>query len=271
MATTFAFQEGLFPYQDEAALYAQLRAWGFDAVEVWGEKLDERMGRVKAASAAAGLPVCGICPGGAGIRGSLLSSDAQARSLARADIRTLLQCAADLGGASLNLVPEFGAEKFMALHPDLNDFQNRKQQFLDQLGPLAAEAEKLGATIILEPLNRYEAFFLITVDQAADLCRALGSPAVRVLADLFHMNIEDADMPGALARGIHYIPYIHLADSNRLLPGHGHTDFRAVFQALHKAGFHGVLSMECGIPGDPGKSIPASLQLMRKIYADTGY
>jgi len=114
MATIFAFQEGLFPYQTEDALYAQLRGWGFDAVEVWGEKLDERMDRVKSASHAAGLPVCGICPGGAGIRGSLLSGDPEARGLAIGDIRTLLQCAAELGGASLNLVPEFGADKFMA-------------------------------------------------------------------------------------------------------------------------------------------------------------
>ena len=267
----FAFQEGLFPYESEQILYLKLREWGFDAVEVWGEKLHERMDRVAAASQSADLPVCGICPGGKGIRGSMLSDDPELRILARKDILTLLRCAAELGGAGLNLVPEFGKSKFMALYPDLMDFENRKMRFLDELAPLAAEAEKLGVCILLEPLNRYESFFLITIDQAASLCMTLGSPAVKILADLFHMNIEDDDPAACIERNIRYIPYIHLADSNRRLPGHGHLDFTPVFQVLAKHDFNGAVAMECGIPGDPSQDVPAALVHIKNSAAQNKY
>ena len=271
MAVVFAFQEGLFPYENEDTLYVQLKDWGFDAVEVRGEKLEERVGRVQSASRTAGLPICGICPGGEGIRGSLLSDDAQSRALANNDIKILLQCAADLGGAGLNLVPEFGIEKFMALSPDTSDYLNRKQRFLDELGPVAERARDLGVTILLEPLNRYEAYFLLTIDQAADICRSLGNPSVRVLADLFHANIEDADVCASLARNISHIAYIHLADSNRLAPGLGHTNFGAVFDILRKADYSGVLSMECGINGAPERIVPRSLQFVRGLWAEKQY
>jgi sugar phosphate isomerase/epimerase len=271
MPVQFAFQEGLIPAGDEESFFTRLRDWGFDAVEVWGENLDARLERVKTAARNAGLPVCGICPGGRGIRGSLLHESESSRALARKDISTLLHCAAELGGAGLNVVPEFGAEKFMALHPDHSDLTKRKKIFIEELAPLAAEAEKLGVQILLEPLNRYEAFFLLTVDQAAGLCRESGSPAVRILADLFHMNIEDADIPATLSRNIRLIPYLHLADSNRLLPGHGHTDFRAAFDALNRSGFSGALCMECGIPGDPDKTVPAALRHVRALWAEAQY
>ena len=78
----FAFQEGLFPYENLATLYSQLKDWGFEGVETWGEGLSDRIEEVKAASKASGLPVCGICPGLHGIRGSLLDSDPAARATA---------------------------------------------------------------------------------------------------------------------------------------------------------------------------------------------
>lgn len=261
----FAIQEGLYPYNYTDKLYLQLKDWGFDAVEVMGQGLVGRLKEVKAASATAGLPVCAICPGLNGIRGSLLSQDAQVRDMARADIVSLLRCGAELGGAGLNIVPEFGAQKFMRLFPDLNDFEARKQQFVNELGPLAAEAQRLGVPILLEPLNRYEAYFLMTADQGADLCRMSGSPAVKILADLFHMAIEETDTLSALERNIAYIGHVHLADSNRKLPGQGQTRFDAVIQTLMRAGYSGACSMECAVTGDPAVDVWAALSFLKGI------
>ena len=263
-AMKLAFQEGLFPYEKEDELYARLAEWGFDAVEVWGDGLADRVDRVRTAAKSAGLPVCAICPGLDGIRGSLLSADAETRRRAAGDIETLLQCGADLGGAGLNIVPEFGVEKFMRLSPDYDSFTNRRQRFLDELAPLAERARDLGAPILLEPLNRYEAWFLVTVDQGADLCRSSNS-AVKILADLFHANIEEPDILDSLRRNIEYIGHVHVADSNRLLPGLGHTDFAPIFDALRQAGYSGYISMECAVTGDPHRTVPEALNLLKKL------
>jgi len=177
----------------------------------------------------------------------------------------LLETASELGVSGLILVPEFGREKFMKLYPDHSDFDARRDIFMERLAPLAARAEQLGVTILLEPLNRYEAYFLLTVGQGAEICRQMRSPAVRVMADLFHMNIEEADPVAAIRENADYIAHVHLVDSNRRLPGLGSTDFGPIISTLDSAGFGGWLCMECGITGDPAAEVPASVDMIRKL------
>jgi sugar phosphate isomerase/epimerase len=259
-----SLQEGLYKAKDFRSFARDAKAWGFDAVEVWGEGLDARIGDVASTLKSEGIPASSVCPGGGGIHGTILSGDAEARARAAGDIETLIECCARLDGAGLVLVPEFGVEKFMRLYPDHGDFERRKKIFVERLAPLAAKAEKLGVRILLEPLNRYEAFFLITVGQAAEVCRMSGSPAVRVMADLFHMGIEEDDLAGALEKDAEYIAHVHLVDTNRKLPGLGDRDFAAVFATMRRAGFEGYFCMECGIAGDPAKELPASVKKMRE-------
>jgi len=230
----FAIQDGLFPHESEEKFFMQARDWGFDAVEIMGMKLEDRIDEIKSASQKSGLPVCAICPGLDGIRASLFEDDANLRDGIAKDIIKLLQYGAELGGAGLNIVPEFAKIKFMRLAPVYSNFEERKNIFIERIAPFAAEAEKLGVDILLEPLNRYEADFLLTVAQAAELCEASGSPAMKILADVFHMNIEDIDIPGELSRNIKHIAHVHFADSNRHLPGKGHTDFAAAAAALKR-------------------------------------
>ncbi len=260
-----ALQEGLYDDGGFGKFVERAQEWGFDAVEVWGEGLSDRLTEVKKVVSDAGMPVSSICPGGGGIRGSLLSGDEAGRSAAAADIETLLEMGAELGGAGLIIVPEFGVEKFMALYPDLSDFESRKRMFADRLAPLAEKAATLGVDILIEPLNRYEAFFMLTVGQAAEICRLTGSPAVKVMADLFHMGIEERSVINALATNSGYIAHIHLVDTNRKLPGFGDRDFLPVFKTLDEKSFGGHLCLECGIPGDPFHDIPKSIETINMI------
>ena len=129
---------------------------------------------------------------------------------------------------------------------------------------LGEHAQKVGSLILLEPLNRYETHLLNRLKQAVDICKKVRSPGVRIMADFFHMNIEEEDIPKAIEKAGEYIQHIHLADSTRLLPGHGHTDFKSGFQALRKINFGGFMSLECGIPGRPEVELPRCADYLRR-------
>ena len=114
-----------------------------------------------------------------------------------------------------------------------------------ELLEVAEYAARRGVVINLEPINRYECALLNSSESAYDLIREIGSPdSVGVLYDTFHSNIEDADMLATIAQLGHKISHVHFADSNRRLPGEGHTDFPGIVRALQAAGFAGYASLE---------------------------
>lgn len=98
--------------------------------------------------------------------------------------------------------------------------------------------------MLLEPLNRYQAHYINRIDEALEIIAAVSSPGVKLIADLFHMNIEETDPLTSLEQAGKQLAYVHLSDSNRRLPGLGHIDFAAVFATLHRMGFQGPASVE---------------------------
>ena len=103
------------------------------------------------------------------------------------------------------------------------------------------------SAVFLEPLNRYEATYMRRVEQAANLARQIGSPRVRALADLFHMNIEENDVHGALRSVAGHLKHVHLADNNRTAPGMGHLDLGRFLETLFGIGYRGAIAMECDV------------------------
>ena len=124
---------------------------------------------------------------------------------------------------------------------------------MDQIAPYAREH---GVTLLLEPINRYESNFINSVDDAAALIRRMPHQNIGIMADVFHMNIEDDHIAGSLIRNRMDVRYVHIADSNRLAPGWGHTDFPAIVAALRQIGYEGWMSAEIL----PGKDADASAQ-----------
>jgi sugar phosphate isomerase/epimerase len=114
-------------------------------------------------------------------------------------------------------------------------------QALDELG---LRAQGHGIPLLVEPLNRYESNLLNTLGQAASMLSTLRTRNVRILADLFHMNIEEASIPEALRTHGDWIGHVHFADSNRLAAGLGHTDFTGITAALRGMGYGQYLSAE---------------------------
>jgi sugar phosphate isomerase/epimerase len=140
---------------------------------------------------------------------------------------------------------------------------------IELLGELGRHTESVGAVLILELLNRYETHLLHTLQDAVEVCQAVGSPYVQTMADLFHMSIEEADIPASIEKAGEHIYHVHLADSNRKLPGLGHTDFAA---ALKGIGYDKYMTLECGEPsqnaplkGYYAQELPRSLDFLREF------
>jgi sugar phosphate isomerase/epimerase len=152
--------------------------------------------------------------------------------------------------------------------PDLSPFADARAVTTELTTRILAAAvdrtKDVRAKIFLEPLNRYETKYLNTISHGADLCRAVASPRVRIMADLYHMNIEEADPAKSLEDAGDLVGHVHFADSNRWLPGHGHTDFVKPLRALQRTGFAGWFALECMVTGDPHETIPAAVRFLRE-------
>jgi len=129
----------------------------------------------------------------------------------------------------------------------LDPGQSRREaedRFLDAMNELALYAAPKGIAIALEPVNRYEINFINRVEEAVEIIERLGRPNIKVMPDVFHMNIEDRSIEGSLAAHIDHIAYIHFADSNRLAPGMGHLNFPNIVSVLKSVGYSGYVTAE---------------------------
>ncbi len=135
-------------------------------------------------------------------------------------------------------------------------------RYLDCLHRCADIAEPLGVELIVEPVNRYEVNFINNCTEGLELVRRAGCPCVKLMPDLFHMNIEDASFRGALEAARDSISYIHVADSNRLAPGWGHMPFDEIFQVLADIGYDGYLTAEILPQPDPESAARQAIRLL---------
>ena len=200
----------------------------------------------------------------------LLSPDPAERAVAVNLFRRRIALAAELGAVGVLVVPQFGRRPAL---PDLAPLRSaadlERDLLLAQLRDISPAAEAAGVALFLEPLNRYEAWLVNRVGQGAAVAREVG-PAVGVMADFFHMCIEEADFPTAITENADRLVYVHVADSNRLQPGAGHLDFRPGFAALRGIGYDGWLTIECRIDGPYDATVRTSAAHLRELWAAAG-
>ncbi|MHC4441365.1 MAG: TIM barrel protein [Planctomycetota bacterium] len=138
-------------------------------------------------------------------------------------------------------------------------------RFIEMARELCDYAVGRGVTIILEPVNRYEIDFVNSVREGVELMKKVDRANMKLMPDVFHMNIEDATIGGELAKSIDYIAYLHLADSNRLAPGQGHTDFQDIFDHLKQANYDGWVSVEILPKPDPDTAARQAADYLRPL------
>lgn len=115
---------------------------------------------------------------------------------------------------------------------------------LDGMRRAAEHARVAGVDLAIEAWNRYETYKLNRVDQAVALARMIDVPNVGVMADVFHMNIEEDSIAAGIRRAGSLLMHVHLSDSNRSVPGSGHVDFADILTALDDIGYEGYLTFE---------------------------
>ena len=220
--------------------FAKAAGLGFDAIEIFpanAAAID--IPHVRALCERHGLRIAAVGTGGGWVvnKWTLTHADAAIRAQAREFIRGIIEVAAALDAPAI-----------------LGSMQGRweggvsREQALAWLGEalddLGEHAAKLGRVLLCEPLNRFETNLFNRVGDTADWLRTLRTKNMRILADLFHMNIEEADLAAAIHEARDLIGHVHFADSNRRAVGLGHTDIASAYAALDKIGYDGFLSAE---------------------------
>jgi D-psicose/D-tagatose/L-ribulose 3-epimerase len=226
-------------------LFEQFAKWGFDTVEIAIEDpahIDPP--KVKAAAAAAGLAIGSVCAAmgpGRDFRGS-----AADQKTAMTYCRALIDQAAEMGCPKL-VGPVYSVVGKADAVPALQ----RKREWasvVKNLKLLTRHAEARGVTICVEPLNRFETDFLHTCEQGLKLIEAVGSPALKLHLDSFHMNIEEKDLGAAIRKAGRHLGHFHACGSDRGTPGGDHTDWTGIASALKAIGYQGDAVIESFTP-----------------------
>lgn len=131
---------------------------------------------------------------------------------------------------------------------------------------LSRQAEEQGVALIYEPLNRYETTLFNTLEAAVNFIESEDLRNVKLLADLFHMNIEEADLPASIRAHTKHIGHVHFADSNRRPMGNGHTELGPIALALQESGYSGYVSAEAFPWPDPDAAALQTIRAFRQFF-----
>jgi D-psicose/D-tagatose/L-ribulose 3-epimerase len=222
-------------------LFPKFKKWGFETIEIpieAPEHIDSV--KVKAALDKSGL-VCGsvcACMGpGRDFRGSAKDQrEAMKYCKALIDHMIVLGCPSLIG-------PVYSVVgKADAVEP-----KQQKKEFalvVKNLKLLAAYAEKKGVQICVEPLNRFETDFLNTCDKGLQLIKAVGSPALKLHLDTFHMNIEEKNQAAAIKKAGKLLGHFHACGTDRGTPGNDELDWKPIVKALNSIKYKGDVVIE---------------------------
>lgn len=234
-------QGGPFVYwRDLAASCRAAKLVGFDAVEIFAPSpRDFDRATLRSLLDETGLAAAAFGTGAGWLRHhlTLTGNDAAERRRAQSFIGEVIELAAEFDAAAI-----IGS---MQGRSSAQVSRERASGYLAEgLASLAEHASKFGQKLLYEPLNRYETNLFNTLSDAAGFVRSTGATNLQLLADLFHMNIEEVDLADAIRKNGPLIGHVHFVDSNRRAAGYGHLDFRPVAQALAEIGYNGFLSAE---------------------------
>lgn len=212
---------------------------GFDGIEFPLFRLDGfNPAQVRRDTEAAGLE-CTVAS--AFIQGlSPISADAGIRAKAITHLRDLLNAAAD-AGVRIFCGPMYSPVGYLPGRRRTSDEWQWAVEGLRSLGDTLA-ANRM--TLALEPLNRFETYFLNTAADAALLCDQIAHPDIGILFDTFHANIEEKDIAAGIRAVARHLRHVHTCENDRGIPGSGHVEWPAVFAALRDVNYDGWLTIE---------------------------
>lgn len=179
---------------------------------------------------------CAVLPPGF----NTIDGDASVRLKTLAHWKDCIETAAELGGR-LVAGPLYAPVGHLPGRRRTVEEWQRAVEIFQELSPLLDKTE---VTLAIEPLNRYETYFLNTAEDAAELCSQIGHPKVGILFDTYHANIEEKNLANAIETAGPWLRHFHSCENDRGIPGSGHIQWPPVFDALRKVGYDGWLTIE---------------------------
>ena len=257
-----SFQEGIAPGKSLSEKLDYMESLGVVGFEPGGGNLAGRVNEIQQALAGRNIKVSAIC---AGFSGFILAEDPKVKAEFDSTMRDIVAAAGELGSTGVIMVPAFNGQKPCRPHT-----LETRAFLTEQLHELGEYALKCGTTVILEPLNRGEAFYLRQVADAAAICRDSGSAGVKCMGDFWHMQEETSDYAAFMAAGAEYLQHVHVASrGRRIMPGEdGQADnYVDGMRALKEIGYDKYISFECGTNGDRAVTVPAAVSLLREQWS----
>ena len=242
-----------------------LAEWGYDAIAVF-QPLDEWNDSVRreltSLHARTGVrPVEFVLTDQ--VYGHAMSDDERLRRACRTMYSEAAAVCAEIGAVT-EIEYQYGAQDPLPLFEPFQQLTARqREEFLDFYREMLDVVDGTDGRVLLEPLNRYESRYLNRVSDNLEIIRAVDHPNAGLLPDVFHMSIEEADIPEALRSAGEHVVHVHLGDNNRLLPGHGHLDWDGIFGALRSIEYDGYVNLECSTEGDPAVTLRATAASLR--------
>ncbi|KAI9902251.1 hypothetical protein N3K66_004068 [Trichothecium roseum] len=223
----------------------RLSGLGYASIELAGEPDQYDTDEVRSLLKKYGMTCWGTVTIQHGTR-DLLAADPQQRRDTVEYMKRVAGMAADLGGKIITVVPGTVGK----IVPS-SDAEDEWRWAVEGVREVALFAKERGIRVALEPLNRFETYFLNRVDQALALADEVGlGDVVGVAIDPFHLALEERDVYGAIRRCAGRVYDFHPSDNNRLAPGDGCFDWERLVAALRGAGYEGALAVECMPPVD---------------------
>ncbi|MDR1054404.1 MAG: TIM barrel protein [Prevotellaceae bacterium] len=255
-----SFQESTAPQKELNAKLDYMEKLGVTGLEPGGANLTNRINEFQQALRNRNIKISAIC---AGFGGWLLADDPAVKEECIRTSKEILAAAGELGSVGMILAPAFNYQKSF---PHTLETRERLADDLRMLGEFAYQHN---TSLILEPLNRREAFYLRQLADAASICRDVNSPGIACMGDFWHMTFEETSDHGAFISGGDYLKHVHIASrKRRSMPGEdGDADnYIDGFKGLKALNYPGYISFECGSKGDKAVTIPAAVKLIREQW-----
>jgi sugar phosphate isomerase/epimerase len=240
------------------------QSWGFDGIELRSKgdfHFASRLPELKRARRN-GVVMLTSCVEMSHFIGAF---DPELRADAVAQLASQLRVMAEIGGVGVITPGSYGmfSRRLPPFEPPRSSEEDH-QVLVDALGTLGECAVAEGVELLLEPLNRYEDYLVNHLADAARLIDKIGSDGVRIVADTYHMNIEESDLAAALQDVAPFIGHVQASDSNRLEPGAGHIDWALFGATLRSIGYERSVAIESRLSGPAETVLPPVPALLRR-------
>jgi D-psicose/D-tagatose/L-ribulose 3-epimerase len=240
--------------ESHAALFSRIGEWGFDGVELFlspQEPRDIRAIRNMLEKNHLECTACSVIPREC----HLVSPQPEVRARGVEFLKTCVERTAELG-ARLVCGPMYAG---LGVMTGGRRTPEEWSWAVEGLHVVAQHARQCQVMLCLEPLNRFETYFLNTLEDAARLVHAIAEPNVKIHFDTFHANIEEQHPAEALRSVARELGHVHVSENDRGIPGTGHNDWRGVLIALKDMGYEGWLTIESFAQPEPELAAAAAI------------